>query len=73
MTPPEAVIQAAKILGSQAELARLLSVRAPTVSQWCSGERPIPAPRAVEIENLTKGEVSRRDLCPSFPWASFAA
>ncbi|MGG2007736.1 YdaS family helix-turn-helix protein [Pseudomonas aeruginosa] len=39
----------------RAELARKLNVRAPTVSQWCSGVRPIPAKRAVEIEALTAG------------------
>lgn len=68
MTPAEAVRQAAELLGSRAELARKLNVRAPTVSQWCSGVRPIPAKRAVEIEALTAGRVLRSELCPSFPW-----
>ncbi|MFC2974644.1 transcriptional regulator [Azotobacter bryophylli] len=69
MTPSVSARKAAELLGSKAELARRLSVKKPTVSQWCSGTRPIPAARAVEIERLTEGEVSRRDLCPSFPWA----
>ncbi|MFV3334251.1 transcriptional regulator [Pseudomonas sp. NY15437] len=72
MTPPEAASKAAKLIGSQAALARLLRVRPPTVSQWCNGERPIPAPRAVQIETFTNGEVSRVELCPSFPWAVVA-
>jgi DNA-binding transcriptional regulator YdaS (Cro superfamily) len=73
MTPAEAVIKAAQILGSQAELARRLQVKAPTVSQWCSGERPVPAARALQIEALTERKVTRSDLCPSFPWQSMAA
>lgn len=73
MTPPEAARKAASIIGSQAGLARALSVRTPTVSQWCSGERPIPAPRALEIESLTGGAVTRAELCPAFPWAQSAA
>ncbi|MGA3827367.1 transcriptional regulator [Pseudomonas chlororaphis] len=73
MKPAEAALAAAKILGSKAEMARLLDVRPPTVSQWCSGERPIPAARAVQIENLTQGQVKRESLCPGFPWSTAAA
>ncbi|WP_109512799.1 transcriptional regulator [Pseudomonas ovata] len=73
MKPAEAVREACRLLGSQAELARSLAVRTPTVSQWCSGSRPIPAPRALQIELLTQGQVKRSDLCPSFPWAEMVA
>ncbi len=73
MTPAEAATAAARIVGSQAELARRLSLAAPTVNQWCSGIRPIPAARAIQIEVATKGAISRRDLCPQFPWKQFAA
>ena len=73
MKPAEAALEAAKIIGSKAEMARLLDVKPPTVSQWCSGERPIPAARAVQIENLTQGRIKREYLCPAFPWASAAA
>ncbi|MBG6292075.1 helix-turn-helix domain-containing protein [Pseudomonas nitroreducens] len=68
MTPSAAACKAAELLGSKAELARRLSVKKPTVSQWCSGIRPIPAARAIEIERLTDNAVDRRELCPSFPW-----
>ena len=68
MTPSAAARKAAEILGSKTELAKRLSVKKPTVSQWCSGARPIPAARAIEIERLTGRVVSRSDLCPSFPW-----
>lgn len=68
MTPAEAAVQAAQIVGSQAELARRLSVAPPTVNQWCSGERPVPAARALQIEDMTAGKILKSDLCPSFPW-----
>lgn len=73
MTPAEAATKAASILGSKAKMAKLLSVSPPTVNQWCSGIRPIPAPRAVQIESLTQGEIKREALCPSFPWNGVAA
>jgi len=73
MTPAQAAQKAAQILGSQAELARRLQIRTPTVSQWCSGGRPIPAARALQIETATGGEVRRQELCPSFPWEGVAA
>jgi DNA-binding transcriptional regulator YdaS (Cro superfamily) len=73
MTPEEAVSTAAKMIGSQACLARRLKVSPPTVNQWCSGDRPIPAARAIQIESLTGGVVTRNSLCPSFPWSELAA
>ena len=68
MKSAEAAKEASRLLGSQAEMARRLNVAAPTVNQWCSGERAVPAKRALQIEVLTNGVVSRVDLCPSFPW-----
>lgn len=70
MTPEEAVSKAAEIIGSQYRLAKKLGVSPPTVNQWVKGAqgRPVPPKRALQIERLTDGAVSRRDLCPSFPW-----
>lgn len=68
MTPAEAIEKAASRVGGKAVLARLLNVRPPTVSQWSSGSRPVPAERALQIEELTEGEVRREALCPTFPW-----
>lgn len=68
MKSAEAAKEASRLLGSQAEMARRLSVAAPTVNQWCSGERAVPPKRALQIEALTNGAVHRADLCPSFPW-----
>lgn len=57
MKSAEAAKEASRLLGSQVEMARLLQVTAPTVNQWCSGERAVPAKRAVQIEALTGGVV----------------
>ena len=68
MKSAEAAKEASRLLGSQAEMARRLCVTAPTVNQWCSGERAVPVRRALQIEALTGGAVNRADLCPTFPW-----
>ena len=62
------IIQAGEAVGGLGALARILSVSAPTVSQWKSGIRPIPAERCVEIEQVTNGQVTRKDLRPD-DWA----
>ncbi|WP_240645058.1 transcriptional regulator [Stutzerimonas nitrititolerans] len=54
-------------------MASRLEVSAPTVSQWCSGARPVPAERALQIEEITAGKVRRDLLCPAFPWKAAAA
>ncbi|WP_082439305.1 transcriptional regulator [Alloalcanivorax xenomutans] len=68
MQPSDAVLNAAVIVGNKSELARLIGVKPPTVQQWINGERPVPPRRAARIEEVTHGRVSRRDLCPGFPW-----
>ncbi|MNF75804.1 hypothetical protein D3C84_578860 [compost metagenome] len=73
MKSAEAAKEASRLLGSQAEMARLLRVTAPTVNQWCSGERAVPAKRALQIEALTQGQIKKTDLCPSFPWAQISS
>ncbi|WP_095058056.1 Cro/CI family transcriptional regulator [Pseudomonas sp. Irchel s3f7] len=73
MKSAEAAKKASRLLGSQAEMARLLQVTAPTVNQWCSGERAVPAKRALQIEALTEGLIKKADLCPTFPWAQICS
>lgn len=72
MQPGAAVERAAEIVGGKSALARLIGVTAPTVQQWVRGDRPVPAARAVQIERVTDGAVTRTALCPSFPWAKTA-
>jgi DNA-binding transcriptional regulator YdaS (Cro superfamily) len=49
---------------SQTELARLLGVSPTFVYQWCTGRRRIPLKTCVDIEQLTNGAVTRKDLRP---------
>ena len=58
------IARAAKIVGSQATLAKMLGVSPGAVSQWISGHRPVPVERCVSIEVATNGIVTRRDLRP---------
>lgn len=53
---------------NQSQLAVAVGVAPSVVSHWFTGCRPIPHLRAVAIEKLTGGEVSRRDLAPDYPW-----
>ena len=55
--------------GGVSGLARQLGVKAPTVSQWVNGKRPIPAERCPQIEQVTGGLVRCEDLRPDVNWA----
>ena len=63
------IIIAADIVGSQAELARVIGVSGPTVNQWASGHRPVPAERCPQIEKATGGVVRCEMLRPDVDWA----
>ncbi|WLW86121.1 helix-turn-helix domain-containing protein [Klebsiella pneumoniae] len=49
-------------------MSRNLGVSAPTVNQWTSGTRQIPAERCPEIEKATGGVVTCEDLRPDVDW-----
>lgn len=59
-----AVLKAAALMGGQAALARALGVQPPTVNQWVSGKRPVPADKCPAIEELTANKVRRWELRP---------
>lgn len=59
-----AIKKAAKLCGSQLELARLLGVTQGAVCQWVNGGRLVPAGRCRTIEALTSGEVTCDELRP---------
>ena len=61
--------RACDVFGGVSGLARRLGVKAPTVSQWVSGKRPIPAERCPQIEEATRGVVRCEDLRPDVNWA----
>lgn len=64
----DAIRKAAKLLGSQLALSRALDVTPVTVNQWVrphnGNGRPVPIKQCVRIEQLTEGQVTRRDLRP---------
>lgn len=50
--------------GNAAKLARDIGVHAPDVSDWASGDRPIPHKYGASIEIATNGKVTRMDMFP---------
>lgn len=54
--------------GRMARLCEAIGAHAPDVSRWASGDRPVPIRHCVAIEQVTNGEVTRRDLRP-LDWA----
>lgn len=49
---------------TQEEFAKKLNVTQGIVSRYVNGTAIIPAKRAVQIEKITKGIVTRKDLRP---------
>lgn len=63
------IARACGLVGSQTQLARILSVTPATVNQWISGVRPVPAERCPAIERATEGAVTCEELRPDVDWA----
>lgn len=63
-----AIRNACEALGSQSALAKALGVTPPTVNQWVTGLRPIPAEQCLLIERATGGKVRCEDLRPDVAW-----
>lgn len=59
--------QACELLGSSTNLAKELGVTTVTVTQWALKRRPVPIIRCVEIEEVTNGAVTRKQLRP-YDW-----
>lgn len=58
------VKRAVEIVGSQAELARRIGVKQPSVWKMCNTAQSITPAIALKIEKATGGQVTRRDLLP---------
>ncbi len=58
------VRRAIKIVGSGVALAERLDVTPVNLNSWASGKRPVPIIRCVEIEEITGGQVTRKQLRP---------
>jgi len=62
------VREACEIMGGASALARRLGLPPQVIHSWATGARPIPIIRCVEIEELTGGEVTRKQLRPDDWW-----
>ena len=69
MDKKEQIKKAAESAGGITALARMIGVTPPTIHQWISGIRPIPAERCPQIERATGGAVRCEDLRPDVDWA----
>ena len=59
-----AIGRAVQAAGGLTSLARMIGVSVPTVHEWKTFKRQVPAGRCLAIEKATRGAVSRRDLRP---------
>ncbi len=55
-------------------MATALEVKPPTVMQWLLEDddpnyRPVPLPRAMQIERLLAGKITRESLRPDIDWS----
>ncbi|WP_332888354.1 transcriptional regulator [Candidimonas nitroreducens] len=62
------VRDACAVMGGMTKLAQKLGLPVQVVSSWAAGARPVPIIRCVEIEELTGGEVTRKQLRPDDWW-----
>jgi len=63
--------RACEIVGGLTALARILSVKPPSVSGWISNR--VPAERCPAIEKATGGQVTCEQLRPDMDWAYLRA
>ncbi|MCZ4328516.1 Cro/CI family transcriptional regulator [Castellaniella denitrificans] len=68
MSDFQPIREACALVGSATALAEKLGVTAVTVSDWAMSKRPVPIIRCVEIEELTGGAVTRKQLRPDDWW-----
>ncbi|GAA0781089.1 hypothetical protein GCM10009108_22020 [Castellaniella ginsengisoli] len=62
------VRHACALMGGMTALAQKLGLPVQVVSGWAAGTRPVPIIRCVEIEELTGGGVTRKQLRPDDWW-----
>lgn len=56
--------RAVELFGSQTALAKRIGVGQGVVSYWLYDAKDVPPKRAVQIEAVTNGEVTRKELRP---------
>lgn len=60
----ESIHKAVSLAGSQSKLAEMLEITPQAVQIWCAEKRLVPVTRAIAIEKLFPGEITRADLRP---------
>ena len=60
----ETIQQAVDLAGSQSKLAEMLGITPQAVQIWCSNKRKVPVTRAIAIEKLFPGEITRAEIRP---------
>lgn len=58
------ICRAIDVVGGITKLALAIGVKPPTVSQWRTGKRRVPAERVLAIERATRGKITRHELRP---------
>jgi DNA-binding transcriptional regulator YdaS (Cro superfamily) len=53
-----------QVRGRQTQLAKEIKAKAPDLSKWASGKKPIPLHHGSPIESATHGLVTREDMFP---------
>lgn len=71
VTDVSAFVEACKIVGGQAEMARRLRVTPAAINQICTGKRPLPPGWCPDIERETRAEgtpIVCERLAPAVNW-----
>lgn len=58
------IAAAIRLFGTQTALAERIGVGQNAVSYWLTSLKPVPPKRAVQIEAVTNGAVTRKELRP---------
>ena len=64
--------EACALVGTQAQMARVLKLSAGMVHQLVKGTRPVPTKHCASIERATKGRVPVQALRPDKAWLRVA-
>ncbi len=64
LTGRKAIRRCAEVLGSKAEIARIIGVHRSTISAW-EYRGYVPKSHVIDLEKATGGKVSRHELNPA--------
>jgi DNA-binding transcriptional regulator YdaS (Cro superfamily) len=67
-TSADAIKKAVEIVGGKQQLAKIVGVTYKTILDWTSGRSGITLYNALKIEKATKGQITAKEILPSFPW-----